>query len=55
MAFQFDGEAQSLRHGFRCVPDGDMTVEDVLLAVGKEVGNEQVFSASRMNKAVVVS
>lgn len=44
----------SLRHGFRCVPESNATVEDVLLAVGEQIGYENIVSASRMNKAVVV-
>jgi hypothetical protein len=44
----------SLRHGIRCVPAQGITVEDVLLAVGEKVGYENLTSASRMNKAVVV-
>ncbi len=44
----------SLRHGFRCVAEASVTVEDVLLAVGEQIGYENIFSASRMNKAVVV-
>ncbi len=44
----------SLRHGFRCVAEASVTVEDVLLAVGEQIGYEYIFSALRMNKAVVV-
>lgn len=44
----------SLRHGVRCVPVNGATVEDVLMAVGEEIGYENILSASRMNKAVVV-
>ncbi len=44
----------SLRHGIRCVPAQGITVEDVLLAIGEKVGYENITSASRMNKAVVV-
>ncbi|XP_060721945.1 uncharacterized protein LOC132842949 [Tachysurus vachellii] len=44
----------SLRHGVRCMPANGVSVEEVLLAMGKEVGNENIFAASRMNKAVVV-
>ena len=38
----------------RCVPDDDVMVEGVLVAVGDEVGFESIIYASRMNKAVVV-
>ncbi len=44
----------SLRHGVRCVPEQEVTVESVLLAVGEQIGCENLSSASRMNKAVVV-
>lgn len=38
----------SLRHGVRCVPVNGAMVEDVLVAVGKEIGYENITSASRM-------
>ena len=44
----------SLRNGFRCVPEDNATVEDVLIAVGDQIGHENILSASRMNQAVVV-
>lgn len=44
----------SRSNGFRCVPPGEAALEDVLLAVGEKVGREQIYSASRMNKALVV-
>ncbi len=44
----------SLRHGVRCVPEQGVTVESVLLAVGEQIGCENISSASRMNKAVVI-
>jgi len=44
----------SLRNGCRCVPDPGVTVEELLLVVGEQVGFENIISASRMNKAVVV-
>ena len=44
----------SLRHVFRCVPENGVKVEEVLLAVGEQVGAEIIHSASRMNKTVVV-
>lgn len=47
-------EALSLRNGFRCVPADGVMVEDVLVATGEAVGHENISSASRMNKAVVV-
>lgn len=44
----------SLRHGVRCVPEAGVSVEEVLVAIGEQVGYDNVVSASRMNKAVVV-
>ncbi|KAI4903630.1 hypothetical protein NFI96_023427 [Prochilodus magdalenae] len=46
--------ALSRANGFRCVPAAEATAEDVLLAVGERVGHEHIYSASRMNNAVVV-
>ncbi|KAI3375075.1 hypothetical protein L3Q82_021593, partial [Scortum barcoo] len=49
------GLSGSLRQGVRIVPpDSAVTVEEVLLAVGEQVGHDQLCFASRMNKAVVV-
>lgn len=39
----------SLRHGVRCVPEAGVSVEEVLVAIGKQVGYDNVVSASRMN------
>ena len=45
----------SIRQGVRIVPpDSSVTVEEVLLAVGEQVGHDILSFASRMNKAVVV-
>lgn len=44
----------SLRNGCRCVPDPVVSVEDMLLVFGEKIGFENIVSASRMNKAVVV-
>ncbi|KAK3508549.1 hypothetical protein QTP70_031934, partial [Hemibagrus guttatus] len=44
----------SLRNGVRCVLANGVTVEEVLLGIGKEMGYDRISSASRMNKAVVV-
>lgn len=44
----------SLRHGIRCITQVGITVEDVLLDVAEQVGHENIISASRMNKAMVV-
>lgn len=46
--------ALSLRNGCRCVPEAGVTVEDLLLIIGQKLGFENIVSASRMNKAVVV-
>jgi hypothetical protein len=47
-------EMLSIRHGFRFVPENGVKVEEVLLAVGEQVGAEFIHFASRTNKAVVV-
>ncbi len=44
----------SLRNGCRCIPDPGVTVEEMLLIIGEKVGFENIVSASRMNKAMVV-
>ena len=45
----------SIRQGVRIAPpDGSVSVEEVLLAVGEQVGYDKLSFASRMNKAVVV-
>ncbi len=44
----------SLRNGCRCVPEPGVIAEDVLLVVGGQIGFDNIVSASRMNKAVVV-
>lgn len=44
----------SLRHGVKCMTEQGVKVEDVLIAVGEQIGCENIVSASRMNKAVVV-
>lgn len=54
MASHEETPSLSLRNGFRCVPEDGVSVEDVLVSTGEEVGHENIVSASRMNKAVVV-
>lgn len=54
MASLAETPSLSLRNGFRCVPEDNATVEDVLIAVGDQIGHENIVSASRMNQAVVV-
>lgn len=44
----------SLRNGCRRVPEPSVIVEDVLLVVGEQIGFDNIVSASRMNKAIVV-
>ena len=45
----------SIRQGVRIVPpDNNVTMEEVLLAAGEQVGHDNLSFASRMNKAVVV-
>lgn len=48
------GSALTLRHGCRCVPEPGVTVEDLLLVIGEQIGFDNIVSASRMNKAIVV-
>jgi len=48
------GSALSLRHGCRCVPEPGVTVEDLLVVIGEQIGFDNILSASRMNKAIVV-
>ncbi|CAI5685842.1 unnamed protein product [Oreochromis niloticus] len=43
----------SIRHGARVVAPQQYSVEQVLLAVGEQVGHENITYGSRMNKAVV--
>nr|XP_024000137.1 uncharacterized protein LOC112077994 [Salvelinus alpinus] len=54
MASRIGMPSLSLRHGFRCVTEATVTVEEFLVAVGEKVGYDNVAYASRMNKAVVV-
>ena len=42
------------RHGCKCMPDESITVEDVLNAIGVDLGASNILSASRINKAIVV-
>lgn len=44
----------SLRHGVRCMAEPGVNVEDVLIAAGEQIGYDNICSASRMNKAVVI-
>ena len=44
----------SIRNGVRIVSDPGVTVEQVLLAVGDQIGHSNLSFASRMNKAIVV-
>ncbi|TDH15933.1 hypothetical protein EPR50_G00015180 [Perca flavescens] len=51
----FETPPPSLRQGVRIAPpESNVTVEEVLLAVGEQVGHDNLSFASRMNKAVVV-
>lgn len=43
----------SIKHGVRIVAEPRYTVEQVLLAVGEQVGHENISYGSRMSKAVV--
>ncbi|TWW78233.1 hypothetical protein D4764_11G0003540 [Takifugu flavidus] len=44
----------SIRHGVRVQTDPSVSVEEVLLAVGDQVGHANLSYASRMNRGVVV-
>lgn len=44
----------SIGHGVRFVTDPGVTMEEALLAVGEQVGFDNISHASRMNKAAVV-
>ena len=51
----FETPPPSLWQGVRIAPpESNVTVEEVLLAVGEQVGYDNLSFASRMNKAVVV-
>lgn len=43
-----------IQHGVRVMLDSAVSVETILLSVGKQVSYDNVAYASRMNKAVVV-
>ena len=44
----------SIKHGVRLVPQPNVTVEEVLLAVGELIDHANLEYASRMNKGVIV-
>ncbi len=44
----------SIGHGVRFITDPGVTMEGALLAVGEQVGHDNISYASRMNKATVV-
>jgi len=44
----------SIGHGVRFVTDPGVTMEEALIAVGEQVGFDNISHASRMNKAAVV-
>lgn len=45
----------SARHACKCMPaDASVSIENVLVAIGREIGAQNIMSASRMNKAMVV-
>lgn len=47
-------QIKALRNGYRCVPEPGVTIEELLVAVGEQLGFDNIVFASRMNKAVVV-
>lgn len=55
MGSNSDGFASlTARHGCKCLSDETVSVEDCLIAVSNAVGAQNILSASRMNKAVVI-
>lgn len=55
MGSNSDGFASlTARHGCKCLSDETVSVEDCLIAVGRAVGAQNILSASRMNRAVVI-
>lgn len=55
MGTNSDGCASfTAQHGYKCLPDESITVEDCLIAISSEVGARNIVSASKINKAVVV-
>jgi hypothetical protein len=49
MATHMGTPSLSLRHGFRCVTEATVTVDEFLVAIGDKVGYENVAYASRIN------
>ena len=47
-------EALTRKHGVVCIPPNEVSVDDIVSAIGNMVGFEKVRAASRMNKRVVV-
>lgn len=56
MGLNSDGFSNlSARHACKCMPtDESISIENVLVAIGREIGAQNIMSASRMNKAIVV-
>ena len=42
------------RHALLCSPPEGIATEDIVLSVGKIIGNQNVRAASKMNKKIVV-
>lgn len=49
-----DFSCLTLDHGYKCMPDDSISIEDVLIAISKQVGGLNIKSASRMNRALVI-
>ena len=47
-------KALTRKNGIVCVPPNEVSVDDIVSAIGNIVGFEKVRAASRMNKRVVV-
>lgn len=56
MGLNSDGFSNlSARDACKCMPaDESISIENVLVAIGREIGAQNIMSASRMNKAIVV-
>lgn len=56
MGLNSDGfSCLSARHACKCMPSDELiSIESVLVAIGREIGVQNIMSASRMNKAIVV-
>lgn len=56
MGLNSDGfSCLSAWHGCKCMqPDESVSIESLLVTIGREIGAQNIMSASRMNKAIVI-